>query len=608
MNITRNFLAVFVQIAKRALGSSPWLYQAARRVYASYIGNRSYSRWIRTMEVRPIVGTARAAEAGGIKISVIVPVYNVPARYLHRCIRSVLRQSHGNWELCICDDGSTNLETITALKSYEGTDERIKIAWRPKNGHICAASNDALALATGEYVALLDNDDELAPWALAEVAKALAESVDIDVLYSDVDQIEERGNTRFCPNFKPDWSPDTLMSAMYMIHLLVIRRSLVMQVGAFRSGYEGSQDYDLALRVTEVARRIVHLPQVLYHWRLISTSTAARGMSAKPYAAEAAVRAKRDALARRGLDGEVVYDPRLEQSHVEYRVSGEPLVSIIIPTRDHKDDLERCISSIADKTTWKNKEIIVVDNGSDDPGTLGYLRGLSEARLADVVRVDEPFNFSRLINKGVSSSRGEYMLLLNNDTEVIDPRWIERMLGLAQLSHVGAVGARLLYPDGTVQHAGVVNFEMGPGHPYAGFKPSDLRYYRFALDGNWLAVTGACLLVARTKFDEVGGFDEELAVAYNDVAFCFSLRDKGYFNAVAQRAELYHHESRSRGQDSSDAAKKRRQMAEMRILYSKFPHYRGIDPFYNANLAPDRGDFSVRQVPSLEPMCYREEI
>jgi O-antigen biosynthesis protein len=593
----RRGMARLKLLVKSTLMHTPRLRSRLLSLRRSMYRDSRFEQWIATLERIPTASyyaEALSCIAQGPRISVIVPVYNVKAAYLNACVESVLAQYYDNWELCLCDDASTDLHVKPLLRSFARRDDRIKAIFREKNGHIAAATNSALAIATGEYVAFLDNDDVITPNALAEMVLAIDKEPEADVLYSDVDNIDASGRRRLIPHFKPDWSPDTLMSCMYLIHLLVMRRSLVAEVGGFREGFDGSQDYDLALRVTEKARKIIHIPKILYHWRLIPTSTTARGMEAKPYAIDAAIRAKQEALARRGLEGRIVYDRRIEQSRVHYSIKGIPLVSIIIPTRNHLEDVSRCVSSIIEKSVYRRFEILLVDNGSDEPKAVEGFAMLAETHTIRVIREECPFNFSLLCNRGAREARGEYLLFLNNDTEVLSPEWLERMLALAQLGHVGAVGARLLYPNGTIQHSGIVNYEVGPGHPFVGDPIELLNYYRSTMDGNWLCVTAACMLVSKDKFMAAGGFDEELAVAYNDVALCFALHRKGYYNAVAQESVLHHYESKSRGLDAEDEDSRARQLAELEILYRKFPEYKGRDPFYNPNLIQNRGDFSVR--------------
>jgi O-antigen biosynthesis protein len=575
----------------------PGLRALVLRVRRKYLRDTAYYHWIRNLEAVPSrehYAEQLSKHSNLPLISIIVPVYNVKIRYLERCVESVLSQYYPRWELCLCDDASTDRAIPPTLEMFAARDKRIRIKFRENNGRISAATNDAFGLATGDYVAFLDDDDELAPHALAEIALAIVENSTLDILYSDVDNISSSGARRMNPHFKPDWSPETLLSYMYLIHLLVMRRSLVVELGGLREGFDGSQDYDLALRATEKTDRIAHIPQVLYHWRLIRSSTTVRGMKAKPYAIDAAVRAKEEALMRRGLKGAVIYDPECQQARVRIEPRSRPLVSIVIATRDHLGEVDRCLSSIDMRSDYRNFEVVLVDNGSADASALAAVsRGYCEGRVR-LIRSDTPFNFSYLNNLGASEARGEYLLFLNNDTEVLAGEWLERMLGLAQLDHVGAVGARLLYPDGRVQHAGIVNYAIGPGHPFCGEDPALIRNLRFKTDCDWIAVTGACLMVSRAKYREVGGLDEELAIAYNDVALCFALRDKGYYNAVAHEALLRHYESSSRGLDEEDSARRSRQLAEMELLYRKFPAYRGIDPFYSPNLSRDKSDFSIR--------------
>ncbi len=469
-------------------------------------------------------------------------------------------------------------------------DPRVKVAFQPQNGGISAASNAAAALATGDYIALLDHDDLYTPDALYKMAVCIGATA-AEYIYSDEDKIDEAGRYSE-PFFKPAWSPDAFMSIMYTCHLSCFSRALFDRVGGFRIGYEGAQDYDLVLRMSEVWQGVAHIPEVLYHWRIHSGSIAASA-EAKPYAIESLRKAKLDALARRGLQGELEAVPQMPgQYRVKYAISGNPKVSIIIPTRDKIDYLQRCIDSIISKTGYLNYEIIVVDNGSEEAASLACFAQLEREGMARVVNAAGPFNFSAINNKGVAAATGDYLLFLNNDTEIIEGDWLERMLGFAQLPHVGAVGARLLFEHGTLQHCGVVNLADGPGHAFYDRDPAHPYYFgRSLLDYNWLAVTAACLLVSREKFEQVGGFNEALAVGYNDVDLCFKLYAAGYFNVVAQAARLYHYESVSRGLDDIDPTKLKRLHGEKKILYRNHPHLFGRDPFYNPNLHPNSGEF-----------------
>lgn len=527
------------------------------------------------------------------RISVLVPVYNVLDKHLVPCIESVLNQTYGNWELCMADDCSTWDNVRETLSQYEDHPQ-VRIVYRSENGHISRSTNSALEAATGEYIAFLDCDDLLTPDALYEVAKLLNEHPDLDFIYSDEDKTDDDGVRFYMPYFKSDWAPDTLMAHMYTCHLGVYRRSVAVDLGGLRTGVEGSQDYDFTLRFTEKTDRIAHIPKVLYHWRVREESTAGSQM-AKPYILEAAKKAKEDALARRGLSGEVELIEGIYQYRVNYLPAVWPKVSVIIPSRDNYEVLDRCLSSFHEMTDYPDFEIILVDNGSTDENR-GRYQQLSDQYHMTYLYQKEMFNFSHMCNLGSEAATGEYLLFLNDDIEIIEQNWLKRMVGQASLSHTGAVGAKLLYPDRrTIQHVGVINILNGPCHALAG-KSDEIQYYfgKNRLDYNQMAVTAACLLVKKTKFEEVSGFDEELAVAYNDVELCFHLLTKGYYHVIRNDAVLIHHESVSRGNDLEDSEKFDRLMREQEKLYERYPQFvRGKDPFYSPNLSQHRVDFSL---------------
>lgn len=520
-------------------------------------------------------------------ISVLIPVYNVGEKYLRECIESVLKQSYGNFEICVVDDASTNKETLATLKKYE-KNEKVRIKYRKENGHISRASNDAIEMAQGEYIALLDNDDLLTKDALYEVVKVLNEDKKIDFIYSDEDKLDMDGR-RCWPNFKPDFSPDTFLSMNYICHLSVIRTSLARKVGGFTVGLEGAQDFDFFLRVSENTNRIYHIPKVLYHWRMIPGSTAV-DMGNKDYAADNGWKSVESALKRRGLNGHVEKDPVTQCYQVFYDFKKEPLVSILIPTRDHVKETELCLRTLFEKTTYKNFEVILIDNGSKEKSTLElfdeYKKKYKNFR---VLREDIEFNYSRLNNLAAKEAKGDYLVLLNNDTEIITPEWLGILVGYAALPHVGAVGAKLLYPDNTIQHAGVLLALGAPGsvavHALLGAAGDDSgNCGRLRVPYNYSAVTGACLCVDKKKFEEVGGLEEDLKVAYNDIDFCLKLLKKGYYNVVVPMAKLYHYESKSRGSDMA-TEKYNRLMKESEYMWNKWEEVMKDDRFYNNNFS-----------------------
>ncbi|MFL0556302.1 MULTISPECIES: glycosyltransferase [Paenibacillus] len=527
-------------------------------------------------------------------ISIIVPVYNVDEKWLRKCIESVRNQLYPNWELCIADDASPKKHIREVLNEYMQLDSRIKVVFREENGHISECSNSALAIANGEFVGLLDHDDELAIDALYENVKLLNKHPNADLIYSDEDKITEEGE-RHSPFFKPDWSPDLLLSQMYICHFSIYRKSIIDQIGGFRKGYEGSQDYDLALRFTEITDAIYHIPKILYHWRTIPESTAS-GAVAKNYSDDSGYKALQDAVIRRGLNAKVERIDIPNAYILRYQPIGDPLVSIIIPTRNMADILEKCLISIFTKTNYPNFEVIIADNGSNEEETIQLFNKWmeKEPNRFRVIRIDIPFNYSRINNNAVSEAKGDLILLLNNDVEVISENWITDMAGQAVREQIGAVGACLLYPDNTIQHAGVVLGIGGvAGHSHKYFDAEDYGYFsRLRLISNYSAVTAACLMVRKSIFEEVGGLEEDLQVAFNDIDFCLKIREKGYYNIFLPQVKLYHYESKSRGHEDTPE-KIRRFNSEVDYMKKKWGTQLENDPFYNVNLTKEREDFSL---------------
>ncbi len=530
-------------------------------------------------------------------ISIVMPVYNVDVKWIKEAVKSVKKQIYTNWELCIADDASTDPELKKYLKNIS-KDSRIKVTFRKKNGHISEASNSALELAEGEFIALMDNDDIIHPHALAEVVKLLNEKPDTDFIYSDEDKIDMTGK-RVEPFFKPDWSPDLFMSTNYMSHLSVIRKELIDKVGGFRKGYEGSQDYDLFLRIVEKTNRIEHIPDVLYSWRKIPGSTASE-YSDKVYAQDTTIKALQDSLKRKNLKGDVYQGLFPGSFRVKYNIKGNPLVSIIIPTLEKYEYLERCLSSILEKTTYDNFEIIIVDTGSKEQRVLEYYELLKQDKRIKIPIWKERFNYSGVNNFGVKHAKGQYLLLLNNDTEIISPNWIEGMLEHAQRKEVGAVGVKLLYPNNTIQHAGVIlGINGGTGKGVAGhaFKyfPREIQGFPVQKDiiKNYSAVTAACLMIDRKKYEEVRGLEEKFRIAFNDVDFCLKLLKKGYYNVYTPYVELYHHESISVGTPESKTRDNDEFSKEIDLMYKKWEKNLLNDPFYNKNLSLKSEDFKI---------------
>lgn len=525
-------------------------------------------------------------------ISVVVPVYNVRGDMLTECIESVRNQTYDNWELILVDDCSTEVQVRETLEKYTDAD-KINIIYRSENGHISKATNTGIEAATGEFVGLMDCDDVLSVNALYEMARKLNDNQDYDFIYSDEDKLSEDGKTRKDPFFKPDWSPDTFMSLMYTCHFSVFRKSLLDELGGLRVGFEGSQDYDLVLRLMEKTDKIGHVPKILYHWRERKESTAS-SMTAKPYIVESTKKAKEEALNRRGLSGHLEWIDSVAQFRVVYEPTGNPKVSIVIPSKDNYNVLCKCFESMKASTRYDNYEIILVDNGSNDENKKLYEELCRKYNAIYEYRPME-FNFSAMCNIGAELSTGDYILFLNDDIEIRGEEWLTRMLGQAMVPHTGAVGARLIYPkDNLIQHCGVLNLAIGPGHAFHQIVDNMILYGgRNIVDYNFSIVTGACLMISKEKFNEIGGFEENLPVAYNDVELCFKLLEKGYYNVLRNDVRLIHHESVSRGYDDKVKEKHERQMKEMAKLYEMHPKFKGgYDPCYNPNLVKDRGDFS----------------
>ena len=520
-------------------------------------------------------------------ISIVMPTYKARPEWICAAIGSVTSQLYPHWELCIADDASADPAVCALLSGYASADSRIKVAFRETRGHISAASNTALQLASGSWVALLDHDDLLPEDALFHVAETIVTHPAVRLIYSDEDKINEEGTERSGPYFKPDWDYDLFCSQNLISHLGVYHRGILEEIGAFREGFEGSQDYDLALRFVERidASQILHIPKILYHWRIHPGSTA-HEMGSKSYAALAAQRALEEHYLRNGIPAASEIKGAGYRRH--YTHSGKfPLVSLIITSRNALELLRNCIESIVEKTSYPNYEIIVVDNGSDEPRSLEYIQAIRSLPNITVVRDDREFNYSALNNAAVRSAKGEILALINNDIEVITPEWLQEMVSLALRKTTGAVGALLYYPDDTIQHAGVV---LGPeGKTVNVFKnqPRSIKESSCWLCSakRYLAVTAACLVVRKSLYLEVGGLEEEnLKVEFNDIDFCLKLHEAGYHNVFTPHAELYHHESASRGADDS-YVKRKRHFAEIDYMKRKWGHVTSNDTCFNPNLA-----------------------
>ncbi|MDQ1255052.1 MAG: hypothetical protein QG646_4331, partial [Euryarchaeota archaeon] len=522
------------------------------------------------------------------KISIIMPVYNVDQIWLKKAIDSVRNQLYDNWELCIADDASTKEHIKPILDGYSEKDDRIKIKYLINNLGISGASNEALSLSTGEFIGLLDNDDELSVDALFEVVKVINEKPETDLVYSDEDKISMEGK---CSNpfFKPDWSPDLLLAVNYFCHFTVIRKKIVEEVGQFGVGFEGSQDYDLFLRVIEKTSNIEHIPKILYHWRMIPSSTAAN-ISIKDYAHTNGVKALQNHLLRQKIEGDVVDSPNRTNYIVEYKIKNDPLVSIIIPFKDKVEYLKKCLNSIEKYTTDVRYEILLVSNNSQKKETFQYLNSIQDKPNVQIIMYDKPFNFAAINNFASKKSIGSYLLFLNNDTEVITDNWLLYLLMNAQRKEIGCVGAKLLYPDGTIQHAGVILGLTGmAGHVLAGLPEN--KWTNLGLDSwsrNYLAVTAACLMISKEKFDQVGGFDEKFTICGNDVDLCLKVHRLGYRNLYVPHVKLYHYESISRGKEIP--------VCDFQESWKSYKYFlENGDPFYNPNLTLENTSCSLNK-------------
>lgn len=529
-------------------------------------------------------------------ISIVVPLYNTPLSYLYALIKSVKKQTYKNWELCLSDGSGRGVsKLILVLKIYSMLDRRIRNVVNHVPLKISENTNRAIQIAQGEFIAFADHDDLLAPDALFECVKALNENPKIDVLYTDEDKITMDGQEFFEPHFKTDFNIDLLCSMNYICHFVVVSKKIVEQVGMLREEFDGAQDYDFILRSIEVADYVYHIPKALYHWRAHMDSTAQNPQS-KMYAFEAGARAVQAHYDRIGIAAKVHQGEYLGLYRTEHIIEEQPLISIIIANKDHIVDLDKCINSIEQKSNYKNYEYIIVENNSEEEGTFEYYKELEQKNnRARVIYWKGEFNYSAINNYGVKYAKGEYLLLLNNDTEIINETCLEELLGYCMHEDVGAVGARLYYDNDIIQHAGViVGFGGIAGHAFTGLPRSANGYFsRIICAQDMSAVTAACMMVKKKVFEEVGGLDETLKVAFNDVDFCMKVRQAGYLIVYNPYAELYHYESKSRGAEDTEEKVKRFQN-EIEIFAHKWPEIlKAGDPYYSPNLSIDRGDFTL---------------
>ena len=522
-------------------------------------------------------------------ISVILPTYNTPVQYLKEAVDSVFTQIYPHWELCIADDASSTPDTLDYLKSIASKDG-VKVVYRKENGHISHTSNDALNIATGEYVLFLDHDDRLAPECLYAFVSQLQGDVVPDFMYADEGKFNDEGKYDFA-FFKPDWAPDTLESRNYILHPVCVRRALVEQVGGFTPGLEGAQDYDLMLRLTEKAKEIKHIPQVLYFWRMHANSTAdLEATDVKSYAFDAQRKALEAAFERRGVEVEVEPDDQWKGVfHPRYKVKETPKVSVIIPAHNQAEVTKLCLTTLFEGTSYPDFDVLVLSNNSTDAEFFKVLDAF-QAKYPGRFRWIEqnyPFNYSKLMNAGFREVDGELICHLNNDVEIIKPDWMQRMVEQAIRPEIGAVGAKLLYPNRLVQHAGVVIGLHGcAGHTFvAANEEWGGPYFQLAANTNYAAVTGACLMVHRDKYQAVEGFDELQVVEYNDIDFCLRLLAAGYRNLYLSKVVLIHHESLSRGHPHKDSASYKVHLSDVARFTKHWQTYMDNDPYYNPNLS-----------------------
>ena len=534
-------------------------------------------------------------------ISIAVPAYQTPVEFLRQMIESLIVQTYSNWELCIINASPDNEEMQKVLAEYSAGDSRVRFCNLKENLGIAENTNRAFAMTKGEFVGLLDHDDLLAPNALYEIVKILQDHPQADALYTDEDKVTTELDEHFQPHLKPDFNLDLLRSNNYICHFFVVRKSIVEKAGGFRKEFDGAQDYDFIFRCTENAGEVLHVPEILYHWRTHKASTADNPAS-KMYAFEAGKRAIEAHLERTGTKGEVSHTQDLGFYRVKYPVQGKPLVSVIIPNKDEKETLQTCLEMLEKNTGYQNFEIIIVENNSTTDEIFRYYKELSGNRKIHLLRWGKEFNYSAINNFAVAHAKGEYLLFLNNDVKSINPDWLEEMLGVCQRPEVGGVGAKLIYPDNTIQHAGCV-IGMGgiAGHMFVDM-PADRTGYlhKASLLQDMSAVTAACLLMKKEVFEQAGGFTEELAVAFNDVDLCLKVRKNGYLIVYDPYAKLYHMESKTRGAEDSKE-KVRRFQTEIEYMRC---HWIDIlkngDPCYNKNLSLTKWNYSLKPIPGME--------
>ena len=533
-------------------------------------------------------------------ISVAVPAYRTPEKFLAQMIDSLLAQTYGNWELCIANGSPEDSAMKKVLEEYTKKDSRIRVSELTENKGIAGNTNAALEMAQGEFVGLLDHDDLLAPNALYEIVRALDEDRNLDAVYTDEDKVTTELDKHFQPHLKPDFNLDLLRSNNYICHFFVVRRSIVQKVGGFCQEFDGAQDHDFIFRCIETAEKVGHIPEILYHWRTHKASTADNPAS-KMYAFDAGKRAIEAHLKRTGTEGIVSHTPDLGFFRVKYPVQGQPLVSVIIPNKDEKETLKACIDSIREKTEYPNYEIIIVENNSTTDEIFQYYKELSQDPRIRLLRWKKEFNYSAINNYGVRHANGEYLLFLNNDVTVITPGWIKELLGVCQRPEVGAAGVKLIYPDNTIQHAGcVIGLGGIAGHMFVDMPANRTGYlHKASILQDMSAVTAACMMMKRTAFEEAGGFTEKLSVAFNDVDLCLKVRKNHKLIVYDPYVQLYHMESKTRGAEDNKE-KVRRFQEEIEYMRCQWIDIlKKGDPYYNKNLSLTKWNYSLRPLPGM---------
>lgn len=533
-------------------------------------------------------------------ISVAVPAYRTPEKFLAQMIDSLLAQTYGNWELCIANGSPEDSAMKKVLEEYTKKDSRIRVSELTENKGIAGNTNAALEMAQGEFVGLLDHDDLLAPNALYEIVRALDEDRNLDAVYTDEDKVTTELDEHFQPHLKPDFNLDLLRSNNYICHFFVVRRSIVQKVGGFCQEFDGAQDHDFIFRCIETAEKVGHIPEILYHWRTHKASTADNPAS-KMYAFDAGKRAIEAHLKRTGTEGIVSHTPDLGFFRVKYPVQGQPLVSVIIPNKDEKETLKACIDSIREKTEYPNYEIIIVENNSTTDEIFQYYKELSQDPRIRLLRWKKEFNYSAINNYGVRHANGEYLLFLNNDVTVITPGWIKELLGVCQRPEVGAAGVKLIYPDNTIQHAGcVIGLGGIAGHMFVDMPANRTGYlHKASILQDMSAVTAACMMMKRTAFEEAGGFTEKLSVAFNDVDLCLKVRKNHKLIVYDPYVQLYHMESKTRGVEDNKE-KVRRFQEEIEYMRCQWIDIlKKGDPYYNKNLSLTKWNYSLRPLPGM---------